>query len=676
MSESQEPGIHTHGAAERSAVRRSTGVKAAAADAGRRRRRPRPETALLILGLLITVLAKLVAVRAYQPDSLLAAWLPTILTDIVFFGAIWVGFRAGRTVWGGAWFLRVCLVVGLVVLIWSVLNAAWLLLTGVQLQLGALLVILRSPREFWPTVRNHLVARPILTSFAALVGLSLGGYLLLRLWRPRGAGWERGRTLRGVSVVGLALGAVLLCRPLCPEPIGMGSLGQVVSYSSHVHALEVMLFGSGERDEDGADARVVPRAGGRLVTAPEPPEGGWPNVVVVLLESVSASGSGLSDGDAERMPNLANLAREGVLFENVRVPVPQTGKAFWTVLSGTRPDIWNDYTEAVLVDQPYEGLPTMLRRVGYTSAFFQMAKGTFECAPGTFANFGFDDAWFRENLEDPSANVGYLSGDDFRMLDPAFAWADAQAGPYCLMMITSVAHDPYVVPSWYGEPAEGKYARYLQTLRYTDDFLGELLLRLEVREALENTIVCVMGDHGDSFREDSRRIRWVPYEEVIGVPWVLHWPAGLRGGRRITWPCSQMDLTPTLLCLLGFDISSAAFEGMDALRPIPADRRLYFSAWFSGSPLGYVEGTDKYMYWPRDGQVLHYDLAADPQETSPRAVSGARAEEVRSAVRGWQRSSFLHFDAKRFRKRFLFDHWWAFSSGRYARAYYVSDAKR
>ena len=76
------------------------------------------------------------------------------------------------------------------------------------------------------------------------------------------------------------------------------------------------------------------------------------------------------------MPVLAQLAAEGVAFTNTRVPVPQTGKAFWAALARTMPDVGPDYVEAVLEDEPREGLPSVLRRLGYRSAFFQMANWT------------------------------------------------------------------------------------------------------------------------------------------------------------------------------------------------------------------------------------------------------------------------------------------------------------
>ncbi|MCI0437125.1 MAG: LTA synthase family protein, partial [Gemmatimonadetes bacterium] len=330
-----------------------------------------------------------------------------------------------------------------------------------------------------------------------------------------------------------------------------------------------------------------------------------PNVVVIFLESVSYPATSLSgSANAARTPALERLAAEGVEFACTRVPVPLTSKGIWSALTGSTPDIYPDYAEAVHSDQPYESLVTVLESQGYRSAFFEMSKGSFECAPGFFANVGFDWAWFRENLGDESAYIGSLNGDDFRAVGPMFEWVDrGGAQPFVLVTISTVAHAPYQVPRWYDEtPQPDRYLRYLRAVEFTDAWVAEILAQLESRGLAENTIVCVLGDHGEAFRPECRRSRAIPYEEVIRIPWVVRWPAKLAGGQRVERNCSQMDVAPTILGLLGFGVSEAGFHGRDALAALTADaaaeRRLYFSSWYLDSPIGYVEGQRKFVYWP------------------------------------------------------------------------------
>jgi len=625
---------------------------------------------LLALALLATVGAKLLVARHYHPHNLLLASVSVALADVSFVAAVATIIAAAYAIRPAKELARLAVLLSLAVSGWAALNAAWLLVTGVQLQPGVLLVILRHPAEFWPTVQSQLQTRPLFAATAVLTGLTVTGYTVWRFVRPLPVRWTRRRLVvtAGVGILTLlifTLGYHFLACPMVP------SLGQVLGYSSHWHALTTLVVGADRWGRASEQTRDLPRVGQRDVIPPQTPPEHLPPVVIVLLESISHAVAALDDAERTPMPTLRRLSLEGVQFVSTRVPVSQTGKAFWATLIGTTPDVYDDYAEAILADEPYEGLPSLLRRVGYRSAFFQMAKGSFECAPGTMANFAFDWAWFRENLEDPSANLGYLAGDDFRMLDPAFAWATEDQRPFLLVMITSVAHDPYEVPASFGPRLPDKHAAYLQAVRYTDAFLAEARRRLEQLGLLDKTLLCVLGDHGESLRPELQRTRWVPYEEVIRVPWVIRWPGHVPEGLRCDWPCSQLDVTPTLLRLLGFDISRAGFEGYDALRPTPPDRRLYFSSWFDGSPLGYVEGARKWLYWPHSGRVFVYDLVRDPAELSPLPVSPAESQQVVADLTRWQQAAHIKFDARRFRQRFLYEHWWAFSSGRYGRAYYV-----
>jgi hypothetical protein len=163
----------------------------------------------------------------------------------------------------------------------------------------------------------------------------------------------------------------------------------------------------------------------------------------------------------------------------------------------------------------------------------------------------------------------------------------------------------------------------------------------------------------------------VPFEELIRVPWVMRWPGRLEPGTRIEWPCSQLDVTPTILSLLGFDIANASFDGRNALEPQPDDRRLYFSSWFRRSPIGYVEGDRKVIYWPYLDRVFEYDLSRDPKEQDPRVIEGPAREEVIESVQRWKRQARQQTPPAELREWLLFHHWRTFGSGRRGWTEYV-----
>lgn len=95
-------------------------------------------------------------------------------------------------------------------------------------------------------------------------------------------------------------------------------------------------------------------------------------------------------------------------------------------------------------------------------------------------------------------------------------------------------------------------ALYAGELAATDAAVGRLLDRLDELKLAENTLVVLVGDHGDEFFEHGGiGHRRTLHREVLRVPLVLRLPGGLPAGTRVPEPVSTASLTPTVLELLG-----------------------------------------------------------------------------------------------------------------------------
>ncbi len=630
----------------------------------------RPDVLTLAAALLLTVAAKVSFLRQQTLVEPIAACLESIWPDLVFFSSAALIFELMHLALSHAWASRCTLLLAACALVWSLLNAIWLVGTSIQLQPGVLVMLWQSFADFWPLFEEQLWEKPHRAP-ALAAALGIGGLALLYgLARPARRRSRRHHAFRAAAAAAALLAASAAYR-IDRRQSSRVFATEVVRFSSHGSALRQIFASRRTAADIESKLRDLPRAGGRDVALPES-SAQLPNVVVIFLESVSYAATSLDGTEETSTPRLEALAAQGVELVSTRAPVSQTNKAFWAALTGSMPDIQSDYAESVLVKEPYESLASRLRRAGYARAFFQMSSGAFGGLPGLLSNLGFDWAWFRENLGDESARLGRLNGDDYRMIDPMFEWVDSRRGPFLLAMINSVSHYPYSLPAWFPRRATtDPLERYLEAVEFTDTFVGEVVDQLARRRLLDNTLLCVLGDHGEGFRPETRRARWVPFEEVIRVPWIMRWPGHLEAGSKIEWPASELDVTPTMLSLLGFGIEAAGFDGKNALAPLPDDRRLYFSAWFRNSPVGFIEGDRKLVYWPYIDRLFEYDLRADPDEKSPRAVEGPDRDRWLAEIQDWERRSRIEVPESRFRERLLFDHWKTYSSGRSAKAFYV-----
>jgi arylsulfatase A-like enzyme len=188
---------------------------------------------------------------------------------------------------------------------------------------------------------------------------------------------------------------------------------------------------------------------------------------------------------------------------------------------------------------------------------------------------------------------------------------------------------------------------YDATVLNIDATLSKLFAELKSRGFLDHSIVVITSDHGEAFLEHgSASDGNTLYNEVIHVPLLLL-VSGQSARTDIRRPVSLVDLGPTLLDLIGIS-APPSFEGgslapaMGRARPpgffekLTAKRQRDVPPAYSellqvpdqkpvmaAAPLrSVIVGTHKLIAHP-DGTTEAYDLAADPGETNPSALTAA-----------------------------------------------------
>ncbi len=89
-------------------------------------------------------------------------------------------------------------------------------------------------------------------------------------------------------------------------------------------------------------------------------------------------------------------------------------------------------------------------------------------------------------------------------------------------------------------------AQYYSCVRNMDDFVGTMLAKLEASGQVGRTLVVVTGDHGIGYARGKTSV----YPAGTQVPCFIKGP-GVKIGRTIAAPISQMDFNPTFLEAFG-----------------------------------------------------------------------------------------------------------------------------
>ena len=179
-----------------------------------------------------------------------------------------------------------------------------------------------------------------------------------------------------------------------------------------------------------------------------------------------------------------------------------------------------------------------------------------------------------------------------------------------------------------------EYRRYFYALVTELDLaVGQVIEKLRKRGELDDTLIVFTSDHGDQCGDHSITLK-APhfFDEVMRVPLLLHWPAGLGTHRRdVDGLIEMVDLLPTILDLAG-GVPHEAMVGCscaDDLRAgrAPAGRDDVFATAENGFAM--LRTADwKYLRYGPGLEVL-YDLSeTDGFEVANRAADPACRETL------------------------------------------------
>ncbi len=161
---------------------------------------------------------------------------------------------------------------------------------------------------------------------------------------------------------------------------------------------------------------------------------------------------------------------------------------------------------------------------------------------------------------------------------------------------------------------------YDAELAQLDDALSRVPDLLQAAGRQSNTIIAVIGDHGELFFEHGRiGHSGMPHEPVLHVPLILHGP-GIPSGKRIKRLVRSIDLYPTLAALAGASVphvvqgrsllpilrgDESALPPMSALASFVRAKAVYHMV---------RAGDHKLVYDALNDTRQLYDLQRDPRE--------------------------------------------------------------
>ena len=276
------------------------------------------------------------------------------------------------------------------------------------------------------------------------------------------------------------------------------------------------------------------------------------NIILVMVESLSAEYMGIYGDKRGLTPHLDTLAKKSIFFNNFFATGTRTVRGMEAVVLSLpptpgrsivkRPDCENSNSAGFI-----------FKELGYENKFIYAGHGYFDNMNYFFSNNGFevvDRLAFKED-EITFANVWGVCDED--LFNKTMKEADrsyTNKKPFFSFVMTTSNHRPYTYP-------EGKIDIPSHTgrdggVKYTDYAIDQFLKDASKKPWFDDTIFVVVADHnGGSAGKTSLPI-W-----RYKIPFFIYAPKIVHAGT-VSKLASQVDLMPTLMGVLGqtYDVKS------------------------------------------------------------------------------------------------------------------------
>ncbi|QHI70397.1 sulfatase family protein [Tichowtungia aerotolerans] len=340
-----------------------------------------------------------------------------------------------------------------------------------------------------------------------------------------------------------------------------------------------------------------------------------PNILLIIADDLGPQLGCYGDANAVS-PNIDKLAEQGVRFTQAHVTAASCSPSRGSIMTGLYPHQHGMYSLSqqgwAKMHDDVPKLPNAMNALGYRTAI--IGKTHYE-----------PEHLFEWDLRDENAQKVMIDRDVRWMNAQADQWLDGspQDKPFLLCM-------SYVDPhrgggdGRYGAEYNEKFPRvrvglpekplppddtvpvpflavnspevrmensdYYSCIQRLDTGVGELLEMLDAKDALDNTLIVLIGDHGP----DLTRGKISAYATATHIPMLVKWPGHAQAGLVRDELVSTIDLFPTFVTAAGGKITDERQTGRP-LQPLMKSGLSTWREWLGTEFIAHVP----WHYYPR-----------------------------------------------------------------------------
>lgn len=356
------------------------------------------------------------------------------------------------------------------------------------------------------------------------------------------------------------------------------------------------------------------------------------NVLIVQAEAFQDFVIGQSIEGQEITPFLNKLIDQSVYFPNFYHQTAQgrTSDADFATSCSMHP-LPTGSVFIRFAGNDFDCAPSILKSQGYDTTVHHAYDGSFWNRNNMYHNMQYDQFY---NLKDYTVDepIGWALGDQSFFRQTIDQLKERKQSPFYAFTITLSSHHPYKLPVSKQELDVGDLqgtimGDYVQSAHYVDSAVGKLVDLLKEEGLWEDTLLLFYGDHDNSIQDwklyeqlTDEALSMVEQDQVIrSVPFFIHLPDDEHAGV-LEKSVGQMDITPTLMHLLGIPVENRLLMGVSMLSN--ASKSVVFrNGGFTDGKVYFIPSADGIT-----GNGACYDLASGELATIAAACkAGAEA---------------------------------------------------
>ena len=336
-----------------------------------------------------------------------------------------------------------------------------------------------------------------------------------------------------------------------------------------------------------------------------------PNILLIAIDSLRADRMSLYGYHRQTTPHMDRFAAGGTWFRNTFSPHIPTTSGYASMLTGL--DCFGTQVVALRhrggMTRKAKALPEVLRAEGYNTTCVGFSGNAASRGFSRYLDFAGWGSWD----ERPSTKAQNLND----VAQPELERLARSRKPWFVLLRHMDPHSPYLPPSpfdrmfyhgnefdprnksmgpvmsfkpfcdyfatWMPPGVTDRHyidAQYDGAIAYMDACIQSIFAQLEQMGVLDDTIVVINSDHGETLYEHEC---WFDhhgmYDNVLHVSLIIRYPKKVPAGLCVEGFNQQKDLMPTLLDLAGIR-SGLKFDGQSLMKLVRGTKASFESEFY------------------------------------------------------------------------------------------------